>query len=50
MAGSDEEIELVIPTQFSDCVSREDFDVICKRMEETVHKSVHDAIKHLFNT
>jgi hypothetical protein len=48
MAGSDDEIEVVIPTQFSDCVSHEDFDVICKRMEEnmeeTVHKSIHDAI------
>ena len=48
MVGSDDEIEVVIPTQFPDCVSREDFDVICKRMEEnmeeTVHKSIHDAI------
>ena len=48
MAGSDDEIEVVIPTQFSDCVSRDDFGVICKRMEEnmeeTVHKSVHDAL------
>jgi hypothetical protein len=48
MAGSDDEIEVVIPTQFYDCVSREDFDVICKsmeeNMEETIHKFVHDAI------
>jgi hypothetical protein len=48
MAGSDDEIEVLIPTQFSDCVSREYFDVICKRMEEnmeeTVHKSIHDVI------
>jgi hypothetical protein len=44
MTGSDDEIEVVIPTQFFDCVSHEDFDVICKRMEETVHKSIHDAI------
>jgi chaperonin cofactor prefoldin len=48
MAGDDDEIEAVIPTEFADCVSREDLKATCKRMEEkmdeTVHKSVHDAL------
>jgi hypothetical protein len=48
MAGDDDEIEAVIPTEFADCVSCEDLEATCKRMEEkmdeTVHKSVHDAI------
>jgi hypothetical protein len=48
MAGDDDEIEAVIPTEFADCVSREDLEATCKRMEkkmdETVHKSVHDAL------
>jgi hypothetical protein len=48
MAGDDDEIEAVIPTEFADCVCHEDLEATCKRMEEktdeTVHKSVHDAI------
>jgi hypothetical protein len=48
MAGDDDEIEAVIPTEFPDCVSHEDLEATCKRMEEKmdemVHKSVHDAI------
>jgi chaperonin cofactor prefoldin len=48
MAGEDDEIEAVMPTEFVDCVSREDLEATCKRMEEkmdaTVHKSVHDAL------
>jgi chaperonin cofactor prefoldin len=48
MAGDDDEIEAVIPTEFVDCVSREDLEATCKRMEEkmdeTVHKSVHDVL------
>jgi hypothetical protein len=48
MAGDDDKIEAVIPIKFVDCVSREDLEATCKRMEEkmdeTVHKSVHDAI------
>jgi hypothetical protein len=48
MAGDDDEIEAVIPIEFADCVSREDLEATCKRMEEkmdeTVHKSIHDAI------
>jgi hypothetical protein len=48
MAGDDDEIEAVIPTEFADCVSREDLKATCKRMEEkmdeTVHKFVHDAL------
>jgi chaperonin cofactor prefoldin len=48
IAGDDDEIEAVIPTEFADCVSREDLEATCKRMEEkmddTVHKSVHDAL------
>jgi hypothetical protein len=47
MAG-DDEIEAVIPTEFADCVSREDLEATCKRikekMDETVHKSVHNAL------
>jgi hypothetical protein len=48
MAGDDDEIEAVIPTEFADCVSCEDLEATCKcmeeKMDETVHKSVHDAI------
>jgi hypothetical protein len=48
MAGDDDEIEAVIPTEFADCVSHEDLEATCKRMEEkmdeTVHKSVHDVL------
>ena len=48
MAGVDDEIEAVIPTEFADCVSHEDLEATCKRMEEkmdeTVHKSIHDAL------
>jgi hypothetical protein len=48
MAGDDDEIEAVIPTEFADCVSREDLEATCKHMEEKmdemVHKSVHDAL------
>jgi hypothetical protein len=48
MAGDDDEIEVVIPTEFADCVSRKDLEATCKRMEEKmdemVHKSVHDAL------
>jgi hypothetical protein len=48
MAGDDDEIEAVIPTEFADCVSREDLEATCKHMEEkmdeTVQKSVHDAL------
>jgi hypothetical protein len=48
MAGDDDEIEAVIPTEFADCVSRKDLEATCKRMEEkmdeTVHKSIHDAL------
>jgi rRNA-processing protein FCF1 len=48
MAGDDDEIEAVIPTEFADCVSREDLEATSKRMEEKmdtmVHKSVHDAL------
>jgi hypothetical protein len=48
MAGDDDDIEAVIPTEFADCVSRKDLEATCKRMEEkmdeTVHKSIHDAL------
>jgi hypothetical protein len=48
MVGDDDKIEAVIPTEFVDCVSREDLEATCKRMEEkmdeTVHKSIHDAL------
>jgi len=37
-----------IPTDFNECVSREELEVANKlmleKMDETVHKSVHDAI------
>jgi hypothetical protein len=48
MAGANDKIEAVIPTKFADCVSHEDLEATCKHMEEkmdeTVHKSVHDVI------
>jgi hypothetical protein len=48
MAGDDDEIEAVIPTEFADCVNHEDLEATCKRMEEKmdeiVHKSIHDAL------
>jgi hypothetical protein len=33
MAGEDDEIEVVMPTEFVDCVSREDLEATCKRMD-----------------
>jgi hypothetical protein len=41
MAGDDEEAR--IPTDFDECVSRQDLEANKEQMEETVHKSVHDA-------
>jgi hypothetical protein len=45
MAGDDEEER--IPTDFDECVSRQDLEannkLLKEQMEETVHKSVHDA-------
>jgi hypothetical protein len=45
MAGDEEEAR--IPTDFDDCVSRQDLEannkLLKEQMEETVHKSVHDA-------
>jgi hypothetical protein len=45
MAGDDEEVK--IPTDFDECVSRQDLEAnnkfLKEQMEETVHKSVHDA-------
>ena len=45
MAGDDEEAR--IPTDFNECVSRQDLEannkLLKEQMEETVHKSVHDA-------
>jgi len=47
MAGDGED-EARIPTDFNECVSREELEVANKlmleKMDETVHKSVHDAI------
>ena len=45
MAGDGEEAR--IPTDFDECVSRQDLEannkLLKEQMEETVHKSVHDA-------
>jgi hypothetical protein len=45
MAGDEEEAR--IPTYFDECVSRQDLEannkLLKEQMEETVHKSVHDA-------
>jgi hypothetical protein len=45
MADDDEEAR--IPTYFDECVSRQDIEannkLLKEQMEETVHKSVHDA-------
>jgi hypothetical protein len=45
MAGDEEEAR--IPTDFNECVSRQDLEannkLLKEQMEETVHKSVHDA-------
>jgi hypothetical protein len=45
MAGDEEEAR--IPTDFDECVSRQDLEannkLLKEQMEETVHKSVHDA-------
>jgi hypothetical protein len=45
MAGDDEEVR--IPIDFDECVSRQDLEannkLLKEQMEETVHKSVHDA-------
>src|SRR5688572_22671651 len=45
MAGDKEEAR--IPTDFDECVSRQDLEannkLLKEQMEETVHKSVHDA-------
>jgi hypothetical protein len=45
MAGDEEEAR--IPIDFDECVSRQDLEannkLLKKQMEETVHKSVHDA-------
>jgi hypothetical protein len=45
MAGDKEEAR--IPTDFNECVSRQDLEannkLLKEKMEETVHKSVHDA-------
>jgi hypothetical protein len=45
MAGNEEEAR--IPTDFDECVSRQDLEannkLLKEQMEETVHKSVHDA-------
>ena len=47
MAGDGED-EARIPTDFNECVSREELEVANKlmleKMDEMVHKSVHDAI------
>ena len=46
MAGDDDDVK--IPTEFSECVSREELEatnkLMMEKMEETVHKSVHDAL------
>jgi hypothetical protein len=46
MAGDAE--EATIPTDFNECVSRQDLEANTKlmkeQMEETVNKSVHDAL------
>jgi hypothetical protein len=45
MAGDNEEAR--IPTDFDECVSRQDLEanykLLKEQMEETIHKSVHDA-------
>jgi hypothetical protein len=45
MAGDEE--EAMIPTDFDECVSHQDLEannkLLKEQMEETVHKSVHDA-------
>jgi hypothetical protein len=45
MAGDDEEAR--IPTDFDECVSCQDLEandkLLKEQMQETVHKSVHDA-------
>jgi hypothetical protein len=45
MAGDDEEAR--IPTDFDECVSRQDLEannkLLKEQMQETVHKSVHDT-------
>ena len=47
MAGEDND-DAQIPTDFSECVSREELEaankLMMERMDETVHKSVHDAL------
>jgi len=44
--GDDADVK--IPTEFSECVSREELEaankLMMERMDETVHKSVHDAL------
>jgi len=46
--AEDGDDEARIPTNFNECVSREELEAVNKlmleRMDETVHKSVHDAI------
>jgi hypothetical protein len=46
MAGDAE--EATIPTDFNECVSRQDLEennkLMKEQMEETVHKFVHDAL------
>ena len=46
MAGDDDDVK--IPTEFSECVSREELEaankLMLEKMDETVNKSVHDAI------
>jgi hypothetical protein len=44
---ADDDEEARIPTDFDECVSRQDLEannkLLKEQMEETVHKSVHDA-------
>ena len=50
MAGDGED-EARIPTDFNECVSREELEaankLMLEKMDETVHKSVHDMISSL---
>ena len=47
MAGEDND-DAKIPTNFSECASREELEaankLMMEKMDETVHKSVHDAL------
>ena len=41
MAGDDDKKS---PTDFNECVSREELEAAQQKMEETVNKAVHDAL------